>query len=359
MPNFHTSYADGTTQFIAAHMNAPLLALDKAIGYLHNKVVYCEGFFNYDIATGQLSWTGAIKINFIASGGNNITNTIAAGSITLADNEYAYVTIVETENSALTVSKAALPTNAASTTKNVDRVVLGYRSATGDKFYPVNLRQPFFEPNYRNNISATTNPTINDDNNYGYGIGSFWINGTTKTLFTCFDATTGAAVWRSGGGLLNKFDATTNPTVNDDSSDGYSVGSVIINATDDEVFICVDATVGAAKWRWVREELLTIASLAFGTTMNINVDKQEMIDITLTDNCTINFSGARDGQSFILRIRQDGSGNRVVTWGTMCRASTTVALPSVSTGANKLDYIGFRYNGTDNKYDIMAANKGF
>lgn len=359
MPTFHTSYADGTTQFTAAHMNAPLLAIDKVLGYHHNKVVYCEGNISYDLATGILAWTGIIKINFIASNGNNITNTIAAGSITLADNEYAYANLVETENSALTVAKATLPTNAASTTKTVERVVLGYRAATGDRFFPVALPTPIFAGTFRNNISALTNPTITDDGTKGYGVGSYWINTVTKVLFTCFDSTTGAAVWRSGAGLLDNLSATTSPTASDDSADGYSVGSMWVDTTNDEVFICVDATAAAAKWRWIREELLTIASQAFAATMNINVDKQEIIDITMTNNATINFSGARDGQSFILRIRQDAVGGRIVTWGTMCRASLTVALPVLSIGANKLDYIGFRYNAADGKYDIMAANKGF
>lgn len=47
---------------------------------------------------------------------------------------------------------------------------------------------------------------------------------------------------------LNNFTATTDPTVNDDSDDGYTVGSRWVNLTLDESYICVDATVGAAVW---------------------------------------------------------------------------------------------------------------
>ncbi len=43
--------------------------------------------------------------------------------------------------------------------------------------------------------------------------------------------------------------AATDPTVNSDSSAGYAVGSLWINTTLDKVFVCVDASVGAAVWR--------------------------------------------------------------------------------------------------------------
>jgi len=47
---------------------------------------------------------------------------------------------------------------------------------------------------------------------------------------------------------LNKTNATAAPAVTDDSGDGYTVGSVWIDVTNDEAYICVDATEGAAVW---------------------------------------------------------------------------------------------------------------
>jgi hypothetical protein len=49
-------------------------------------------------------------------------------------------------------------------------------------------------------------------------------------------------------GALNKYDATAAPAVTDDSGDGYSVGSIWIDVTGDDAYICVDASVGAAVW---------------------------------------------------------------------------------------------------------------
>lgn len=50
------------------------------------------------------------------------------------------------------------------------------------------------------NYSATTNPTINSDQTQGYSIGSQWINTSTGNIFFCTSATTGNANWSSGGG---------------------------------------------------------------------------------------------------------------------------------------------------------------
>lgn len=42
--------------------------------------------------------------------------------------------------------------------------------------------------------------------------------------------------------------ATTAPTVNEDTGDGYAVGSLWIDVTNDKAYYCVDATAAAAVW---------------------------------------------------------------------------------------------------------------
>ena len=46
----------------------------------------------------------------------------------------------------------------------------------------------------------------------------------------------------------SKYDATTAPTVNDDVDSDYMVGSRWIDVTGDKAYICVDNTSGAAVW---------------------------------------------------------------------------------------------------------------
>lgn len=47
---------------------------------------------------------------------------------------------------------------------------------------------------------------------------------------------------------LANFGATAAPTVNDDTGDGYTIGSWWVNTSTDEAYLCVDATAGAAVW---------------------------------------------------------------------------------------------------------------
>lgn len=47
------------------------------------------------------------------------------------------------------------------------------------------------------NLVAAVNPTVDDDIDLGYAIGSVWINVSTDECFVCLDATDGAAVWKS------------------------------------------------------------------------------------------------------------------------------------------------------------------
>jgi len=52
-------------------------------------------------------------------------------------------------------------------------------------------------------------------------------------------------------GRLDNYAATVDPTINDDSGDGYDVGSIWVNTTSPNVFLCIDSTVGAAFWRCI------------------------------------------------------------------------------------------------------------
>ncbi len=66
---------------------------------------------------------------------------------------------------------------------------------------------------------------------------------------------TRVVLWSSSAGdipanlaFTNNFTATADPAVTDDITDGYSPGSIWINATTDQAFVCTDNTDGAAVW---------------------------------------------------------------------------------------------------------------
>jgi len=49
----------------------------------------------------------------------------------------------------------------------------------------------------------------------------------------------------------SNFNAAVSPTINDDLGDGYVIGSVWINTTDNTIFIATSVTVGAAVWNQI------------------------------------------------------------------------------------------------------------
>lgn len=69
----------------------------------------------------------------------------------------------------------------------------------------------------------------------------------------------------ANGGVAgrNNVSATTAPSVSNDSSQGYSPGSRWIDVTADRAYVCVDASVGAAIWS--REVVVNAA----GTSVNV------------------------------------------------------------------------------------------
>jgi hypothetical protein len=70
---------------------------------------------------------------------------------------------------------------------------------------------------------------------------------------------------------LHKFNATTAPTANEDSGDGYSVGSIWIDTTNDKSYVCVDSTLTAAVWKQIDITSHTLLS-DIGTNTHAQID---------------------------------------------------------------------------------------
>jgi len=88
------------------------------------------------------------------------------------------------------------------------------------------------------------------------------------------------------GGYLNKVDATAAPSVNDDSGDGYEVGSVWIDVTNDRAYTCVDATATAAVWSSGVSEIsalvdVTVTSIADKQLLQYNSTTSKWENVTL------------------------------------------------------------------------------
>lgn len=103
----------------------------------------------------------------------------------------------------------------------------------------------------QNNFSATVDPTVDDDSGDGYEVGSSWVNTSGNRAFICVDASVGSAIWDPIPAVVpfSNFTATSQPTVSDDETDGYEVGSLWVNTAAENAYICIDPSTGAAVWK--------------------------------------------------------------------------------------------------------------
>lgn len=102
----------------------------------------------------------------------------------------------------------------------------------------------------------------------------------------------GGADWEVGGsGPLNKYDATAAPTVNDDSGDGYSVGSHWLDVIHSELYVCFDATVGAAVWVNVSYVPSSGAWSLVGNPLWIDADSDSYLVANSDDDFSLGTNG--------------------------------------------------------------------
>ena len=86
-----------------------------------------------------------------------------------------------------------------------------------------------------------------------------------------------------------------------------------------------------------------------GATITFNLATSNIHSVTLGGNRTLALSNAAVGQCFILRLVQDGTGTRTVTWFTTIKWAGGSA-PTLTTTINKTDVFGFLCTSAGN-YD--------
>lgn len=80
------------------------------------------------------------------------------------------------------------------------------------------------------------------------------------------------------------------------------------------------------------------------TAITIDLTNGTFQIITLTGNATITMPTAVSGKSFIMLLKQDGTGSRTVTWSTVAWPSGTA--PTITSTASKQDIYSFYSDGS-------------
>lgn len=104
---------------------------------------------------------------------------------------------------------------------------------------------------------------------------------------------------------------------------------------------------------------VSVQTVTYAGSVTINMALVDESRITLTGNLVLGFTGGIDGQKHVVNLIQDGTGGRTMTFDSSVRVSSDLPTPTLSTGASKVDRLGFIYNATAAKYDFVAVTKGF
>jgi hypothetical protein len=104
-----------------------------------------------------------------------------------------------------------------------------------------------------------------------------------------------------------------------------------------------------------------IVSLVDATSFTLdtdNADQCTQVNTQAAGTLTANApSGSpTEGQKIIFRIKSTNV--QTYSWNAVFRGSTSVVLPTASSGGGLTDYLGFIYNNPDSKWDLVAYDAG-
>jgi hypothetical protein len=103
----------------------------------------------------------------------------------------------------------------------------------------------------------------------------------------------------------------------------------------------------------------TVVTKPWASTVAINWNDANCQRVTLGGSTTFTFTGGVDGEKLILELKQDATGSRLITLPSNVRFSSTIPSILLSTDAGRIDKLGFMFNSTDSKYDLVAVSYGF
>jgi hypothetical protein len=105
-----------------------------------------------------------------------------------------------------------------------------------------------------------------------------------------------------------------------------------------------------------------VTSLASATSITPNADTTDMVTMNMTGaSGTLTFNAPTgtpvNGQRFTIRLQTTLV--QTFSWNSIYAGSTDLALPTSSSASGLTDYIGFMYNSTASKWQLMGKNFGF
>lgn len=114
----------------------------------------------------------------------------------------------------------------------------------------------------------------------------------------------------------------------------------------------------ATQWLSASNRIFRVVAMSYvSTTVTPNGATTDVGTITLNTATTTMAAPSGtplDGQKLTLRLKQDGTGGRLVTWNSIY-TFTGLGTPVLSVSANAMDLIGFQYNSASSKWEAVGV----
>lgn len=111
-----------------------------------------------------------------------------------------------------------------------------------------------------------------------------------------------------------------------------------------------------------KEIVKRVVTISSASSITPNIDTTDILVQANTESVgtlTMNAptGSAVDGQSLVIRL--SSTAVQTFSWNAIYQGSADLALPTATSSSSKFDYLGFIYNSTANKWQLLAKNFGF
>lgn len=179
-------------------------------------------------------------------------------------------------------------------------------------------------------LFVVRDPDVNATASPGY-VG---VSTTARTLLNSLVTLTGLANFDGAGAataIKIKLNGTAAPAVNDDSGDGYGIGSLWVDTTNDNAYIATDVTVGAANWEQINGAGGSSAWGGITGTLADQTDLQTALNGKLATTA-VTGGGVLATGGFTLTVPATGTAALLATANVFTAAQQTSITSSGATG---------------------------
>ena len=340
--------------------------VDSAYNTANSASSYANGAFvvgnTATSAAASAFATANASVNFIGLGTANSAASYANSAYTHANAAFAAANTGSSDTFTRTQANsafAAANTKLSSTggTISGDITVTGNLVVSGNVF-SVEATNLSVEDNmiYLNANNNVTNPDLGFAGNYN--------DGTYHHAGMFRDATDGT--WKFFYNYQPEPDAS--PYI-DTAHATFRIANLTANLITDVVTIrgydpidhanAAYAKANTAATAYITPRVVTITD---GASVTINVDTTDMASQNNSQTAgTLTIAAPTgtpsNGQKLILRLYS--ANTQTFSWNSAFQGSTDLALPSASSGSNKYDYMGFIWNSSNSKWQMLAKNMGY